>query len=515
MSDPNGRPQRRSERGTGGAFCGRLLLAAAVGVCMTGSSALATPLDEARTMVGTTWFTVSLMGQRAGYASSSVEIQEPPEGPRTLRVVDRMQARLKLAEGAEPLKLSQEVSSIFDENLRPVSTTSISDEFGRRREVEAEVRDGGLDVVVRAGGSETHKRLELTAEFGSDVVLPMDVAAGRVAVGETREVDVFNPELVALDRMSITVDEHLTLEDGQEAYRARVRSSLLPIETTVVVTAGGDTLSATTESLLKLELRKVSEEEALKAAAPLVLSSRIPTNRQISDPRKLEQLTARISAGAQPAGDLVPNTPRQTVTTGDNQALLTVRRLPAEGPTTTLPITGDEFVPYLTASEISQCQDPRVVAKAREIVGDETDARKAAAKIVMWVHEHMEKVSSEPRLVSALEILDQMSGDCTEHAILCGALCQAVGIPARMLAGIAYARGAFYYHAWDLLYVGEWVEMDAAWGELAPDAGHIRLADAALDHKSMAGLGLAAGRCLGVLQVEIMDVQTQRAEPQP
>jgi transglutaminase-like putative cysteine protease len=203
------------------------------------------------------------------------------------------------------------------------------------------------------------------------------------------------------------------------------------------------------------------------------------------------------------------------VTTGDNQALLTVRRLPFEGPTATLPITGEEFAPYLTPSEISQFKDPRIVAKAREIVGDETDARKAAASIVMWVYEHMEKVSSEPRLISALEILDEMRGDCTEHAILCGALAQAAGIPARMLAGIAYARGSFYYHAWNLLYVGDWVEMDATWGELAPDAGHIRLADAALDHRSMAGLGLAAGRCLGVLQVEILDAQTRPVTGQP
>jgi transglutaminase-like putative cysteine protease len=466
-------------------------------------------------MVGTTWFTVSLMDQRAGYASSSVEVQEPEGGPRTLRVVDRLQAQLRLAEGAEPLKLTQEVSSTFDESLRPLRMSSVSDEFGRRREVEAEVNGDGLDVVVRAGGSETRKHLDLTPEFGSDILLPMDVAAGRVAIGETRSVDVFNPELVALDRMSITVDESLTLEDGRAAYRARVRSGLLPIETTVVVTTDGDTVLATTESLLKLTMRQVTEEEALEAAAPLVLSSRIVTNRKIDDPKRLEQLTARLSAGTQPASEIVPNTPRQTVTTGDNQALLTVRRLSVEGPSTTLPIAGEEFTPYLTPSEISQFSDPRILAKAREIVGDETDARKAAARIVMWVYDHVEKVASEPRLISALEILDEMRGDCTEHAILCGALAQAAGIPARMLAGIAYARGSFYYHAWNLLYVGEWVEMDATWGELAPDAGHIRLADAALDPKSMAGLGLAAGRCLGVLQVEIIDAQTVPVAAQP
>lgn len=471
---------------------------------VTGSAA---SIDDARALVGTTWYTVSLMGQRAGYSSSTIEIDEA-EGGATLTVTDRMQAELRLAEGTAPLRIMQEVATTFDGSLRPVRTVALSDQFGRLREVEALVRDGGLDVLVKAGGTETRKRLEVGPLFGSDLLLPIDVASGRAVPGETYEVEVFNPELVALDRMSLTVEEALTLEDGRPGFHARVKSGLLPIETALLLAADGELLRATTEGMLNLVVERADEEEALKAAAPLVLSSRIATNRKIDDPKQLVRLTARLSAGTQPAVELVPNTPRQVVTAADNQALLTVRRLPFEGPTVTIPIAGAEFAAYLAPSELSQCEDPAIVAKAREIIGDETDARKAASMIVQWVYARMTKVSSEPRLVSAKEILEEMQGDCTEHAVLCGALCQAVGIPARMVAGIAYAHGGFYYHAWNLLYVGEWVEMDSAWGELAPDAGHVRLADAALDPQAIAVLGLATGRCLGTLQVEIMDVET-------
>lgn len=488
-------------------ICGWVLLLGLLGGSMTEVIASAATIDDARPLVGTTWYTVSLMGQRAGYSCSTIEVDEPAEGAATLTVTDRMQAELRLAEGAAPLKVVQEVATVFDETLKPLRTMAISDQFGRKREVEATVREGGLDVVVRAGGTETRKRLEVGPLFGSDLLLPVDVASGRAVPGESYEVEVFNPELVALDLMSLTVDEATVLDDGRPGFRARVKSGLLPIETGLLLAADGELIRATTEGMLNLIVERADEKEALEAAAPLVLSSRIATNRQIADPKRLVQLTARISAGTQPAAELVPNTPRQAVTAGDNQALLTVQRLPFEGPTTAIPVTDEALAEYLAPSELSQCDDPAIVAKAKAIVGQETDARVAAALIVQWVYDRMGKVSSEPRLISAKEILEQMTGDCTEHAVLCGALCQAVGIPARMIAGIAYAHGGFYYHAWNLLYVGEWVEMDPAWGEMAPDAGHIRLADAALAPHAVAVLGLATGRCLGTLQVEILDAQ--------
>ena len=48
--------------------------------------------------------------------------------------------------------------------------------------------------------------------------------------------------------------------------------------------------------------------------------------------------------------------------------------------------------------------DPAIIAKAQEIVGDETDAWTAAQGIVNWVHRNMRKVQSEPRPITAVEM---------------------------------------------------------------------------------------------------------------
>jgi len=74
-----------------------------------------------------------------------------------------------------------------------------------------------------------------------------------------------------------------------------------------------------------------------------------------------------------------------------------------------------------------------------------------------------------------------------------------------MVTGIAHARGSFFYHAWNEIYVGQWVEMDPAWGENAVDAGHIRMASGPVDMSALANMALAAGRNLGALKVHVIE----------
>ena len=66
-------------------------------------------------------------------------------------------------------------------------------------------------------------------------------------------------------------------------------------------------------------------------------------------------------------------------------------------------------------------------------------------------------------------------GDCNEHAVLLAALARAAGIPARVEAGLVYMDGRFYYHAWNSLYLGEWITADALMNQLPADITHIRL----------------------------------------
>jgi transglutaminase-like putative cysteine protease len=75
---------------------------------------------------------------------------------------------------------------------------------------------------------------------------------------------------------------------------------------------------------------------------------------------------------------------------------------------------------------------------------------------------------------NALETLTRLVGDCNEHAVLLAALARAAGIPAQVEAGLVYQKEKFYYHAWNVLYVGAWVTADAVMGQMPADVTHIR-----------------------------------------
>jgi len=66
-------------------------------------------------------------------------------------------------------------------------------------------------------------------------------------------------------------------------------------------------------------------------------------------------------------------------------------------------------------------------------------------------------------------------GDCNEHAVLLAAFCRAAGIPAQVEAGLVFMKGSFYYHAWNVIYLGKWITVDALMNQMPADPTHIRI----------------------------------------
>ena len=106
-------------------------------------------------------------------------------------------------------------------------------------------------------------------------------------------------------------------------------------------------------------------------------------------------------------------------------------------------------------------------------VSDNDAPAEKAQKMVDWIHKNIEKrpVLSLP---DALSTLENRVGDCNEHAVLLAALARAAGIPAKVEAGLVYLKGRFYYHAWNLLYLGRWITADSLFGQMPADVTHIR-----------------------------------------
>ncbi|MBU0545269.1 MAG: transglutaminase domain-containing protein, partial [Proteobacteria bacterium] len=66
-------------------------------------------------------------------------------------------------------------------------------------------------------------------------------------------------------------------------------------------------------------------------------------------------------------------------------------------------------------------------------------------------------------------------------------------------AGLVYLNGRFYYHAWNLLYLGEWITVDSLFGQIPADVTHIRFSTG--DQKEQLDLmGI-----IGNLKIKVME----------
>lgn len=126
-----------------------------------------------------------------------------------------------------------------------------------------------------------------------------------------------------------------------------------------------------------------------------------------------------------------------------------------------------------------QSDDRAVAGFARAAGAGSVDAR--MRRLVAAVQAHLSGPVDYRGYRSARETLARHDGDCTEYALLLAAAARARGIPARVVAGLAYgSRFAgrahmFGPHMWVQAWNGErWVSYDAGLGEF--DAGHIALA---------------------------------------
>jgi hypothetical protein len=227
------------------------------------------------------------------------------------------------------------------------------------------------------------------------------------------------------------------------------------------------------EGMLGMTLEKTTRQEAYagipdRPEQDITRLASVPADKVIGNPRKTEYLKIRFT-GIDTAG-LALDGGRQKLD-GDIveifQEKIQRHHMPVLG---ALPMDARNF---LKSEPFIESDHPKIKQTANSIVSSEDRPYQKAKKLIAWINENIvqKPVLSIP---DALSTIENREGDCNEHAVLLAALARAVGIPAKIEAGLVYLDGRFYYHAWNLLYMGQWVTADSVFGQIPADATHIR-----------------------------------------
>lgn len=431
------------------------------------------------------WFVIRINNQKSGFthivrktAGDVVRTESTSE-----MSVKRMNQSMTISE-----------QSIYEETpdgrlIRFVWKRKLSD---REQETRGEVRDGKL--VLNTGSIDYNPAWVFPA--GDDRLIREKT--GKVTY-KTYSPEFGKPVTIMLD---------ITREENGIRVRREIQE-IIGVVTHEERSRDGRLLR---QSVAMMGLQIVSERSDPRTALlnergeiPEVFAHTLIRPRQkLHDARKLREAVYRVTLRE---GRLDPRSfsfEGQTIErTEDSAIILRVRHRDATGASLALPLKGPEE--FLKPNETLQSDDPQVIAAAREAVGNETDALRAARRIEQWVFRNMEHGNLGVGFATAREALERRTGDCTEHAVLVAALCRAVGIPSRVAVGLAYANGAFGGHMWAEAWVGEWVPLDAAFGEDFVDATHIKMGESSLNVGGVGAEFVNVLVYLGKLDLDILE----------
>ena len=391
-----------------------------------------------------------------------------------------------------------------DRDLRPVSFRNEKTEGSQRLVSRGDwLGDGRVRSERRLAG----QTVTDTVDAGPGVLLPETALPklarrGSLQPGAADTVEVFDYAALAVRPLYVTVGERepqeadsllkVTMRYGPLApspVRGETPDLLPGVFFHTWLDAGGGEVR-TAVPRFRSSGARAGRGRALSweaPAKPVVLT----LDQAIQDPARLERLVLSLPWSAAEAGSLFVAARRQHLASDSLGTRLVVRRLGLPPGRTGLPVKGDSLRPWLEPSLYIQSRHPDLIALSARIAAGERDALTVARRLQQWVYDNMTPADTNVRFKSALEVLADMRGTCSEYTVLYAALCRAAGLPVRVASGFAASPdGVLVLHVWPEVFLGEWVGVDPSWNAFPVGAAHVKTGSGLLTPAGIARMNL-------------------------
>lgn len=155
------------------------------------------------------------------------------------------------------------------------------------------------------------------------------------------------------------------------------------------------------------------------------------------------------------------------------EVLETIATRPFAAPTPVAQLP-DHVLQFLLPSRY--CPSDMMETQAREIASAVREGYDQAEAIRAWIHQNIEyRYGASNASTTALDTVRDKAGVCRDFAHVGAALCRALRMPARVVAGYLYQLDPMDLHAWFEVFIdGQWLTFDAT--QSAPRGGRIAIA---------------------------------------
>jgi len=461
------------------------------------------------------WEVATIQGVRVGYGRTTIR-RTVRDGQDLLSIEGA--TRLAMRRFDTPITMDIRFASTETPEGRLLVCESVIAQGSTTMATTGRVIGDKLQLQVTTSGKTTTAAVPWSSEYGGYYALQQSLSRSPMKPGQTRTIRGLEPGTaqVSTTRLTARNMEPVKLLD-RTAELLRIDSTTTldgqTIPGSLWTDGDGEILKSRTD-MLAIEMFRTTKEEALKASEPgkldLAASLAIPVNRVLERPHATKRVRYRMHLdGGNPAGVFASGPSQKVQPIDPHTAEVTVFALrlgqPAGNP------GAKEDPPTAADREPNnwiQSDHPKIVAAAKEAVGDLKDPWQVAVALERYAHGRIRRPGFSQAFDTALDVLESGEGDCTEHAVLLAALARARGIPARVAIGLVYYKQTFLYHMWTEMYLeGRWIPMDATLAQGGIGAAHLKLVHTSLQGASALSSFLPVAQVAGRLKIEIMEAE--------
>ncbi len=434
------------------------------------------------------WTGVVFNGEKVGFTRR--QVRAAPDAPGLWEIESEAVMRLQFLGVDKRIRLHALDRVRADLTLENFTYEHEID--GNRLFVSGSVEAGEIGYRVRASGSDERKQAKTGKPLYPTSALAFLPLWKGIRIGATGRYTVFHGETQSITgaEQQVLAYESSPLFEGP-AFKVETR--LLGLDTTTWIAADGRPLF---ELGMRGAIISALEEEA--AARRYLLDASLNKRDAmvdfslmragpIDEPRRVSRMSI-VLAG-------VPD----TFKVADPACRLDAERLQCTIDRTLPPLTTEMPQRYLAPTLAAPSTLHEISGLARSIAGGAPSDDERIARLLAWMDANIAKQAIDAFTASV--VLRARRAECQGHAYLFAAFARALGIPTRIVNGIAYSadHGGFLYHTWNEAWIAGrgWRPVDATFGQAHADATHVKL----IEGETAAELVPLAG-LVGRLRVE-------------
>ncbi len=419
------------------------------------------------------WMEIIFKGRKIGYTVTKTKPME-----RGYKVTEEIFMSMDLM-GEERQIMAQTRAELNKEFLLDRFDFQLSSLMADVK-ISGEVEGENLYLTVGEGTGEVKRSIKVPSKPLINAGVTQFFRSRKLSVGDSFTFPLFDPVTMTTNNAVISVEEKGRITVKGKSYRGfRLRMDFLGKPLVIWVDENGVPLKE--EGFMGFTLVKSNSLEAKSGLAKGVNFydlTAVKVAERIRNPRESSYLRIRFK---EVPSRLPVDTSRQEL----SGRVLTVRKeVPPFNALYQIPYADqqDKMSPFLRPEPLVQCLDKDIAALAGDIIKETRDPFAASRRIMQWVFKNLKKIPLLS-LPDSKKILENRAGDCNEHATLMTALLRSAGIPSRMVAGLVYKDGRFYYHAWNEAFISGWVSLDATLNQIPVDATHIKLVNGGIERQ--------------------------------